>query len=323
MPYPDATVSAIVNTPSDVQVTSNQAAYTLAISNGGEVAVGPGAILTVATNFSITGGGTLSVDPNGAFFVGGTVTFDAGNLSGGPISAAAYQLNDGTVSADLSGPGGLTVGVGGTASASPSGSDGPTSTSDTVTLSGTNTYVGGTVVNAGTLVISTASALPAGTSLTVGAGGVFVFNPSQAGSSSSAAGVAAPAPDAAAASAVSTAMVAASTPANVAFTIPEPSTTTVCDVVQQVAVVASPLSTHLRTDAPAPAAAMASVTSDAVFKSYRSLSDRSVLPADDVQSARPWAWLAAIETSWNSAGQNQKTNSAVAALDEVLARFGV
>ena len=39
--YPDATVSAIVNTPSVVQVTSNQAAYALALSNGGEVSVGP------------------------------------------------------------------------------------------------------------------------------------------------------------------------------------------------------------------------------------------------------------------------------------------
>ena len=96
--YPNNTVSAIVDTPSDVQVTSNQAAYSLAIGNGGEVAVGAGAILSITGNFSIEGGGTLSVNPNGAFFTGGTVTIDAdSSLSGGPISAGGYQLNDGAV----------------------------------------------------------------------------------------------------------------------------------------------------------------------------------------------------------------------------------
>jgi autotransporter-associated beta strand protein len=166
LPYPDNTVSAMVETPlltpSVVQVTSNQAAEALTIGLGGQVAVGPGAVLSVTANTSVTNGGTLSVDPNGAFFTGGTLTLDtAGNLSGGPITAAAYQLNDGTASADLSGPGGVTKDTGGT-----------------VTLSGTNTYADGTAVDAGTLVVTSANALPDGTSLTVGAGGVFIFDPS-------------------------------------------------------------------------------------------------------------------------------------------------
>ncbi len=305
LPYPDATANAIVDTPSLVQVTSAQAANALAISGGGQVAVAANASLVVTSDTSLTGGGTLNV--NGLFSTGGTFTLDTGgSLTGGSITAAAYQLNEGMASANLSGPGGLTKG-----------------TSGTVILSGSNSYAGGTVVNAGTLVDASANSLPDGTSLTVGAGGVFVFDPSQAASSVSAAGVAASAPVAAAASAASTAMVTASTPANAAFTVSESSTTSVCDAVQQVSVVASPLTTHFRTDVPAPMAAMASVTSDVVFKSYRSPSDRSVSPADDAHSARPWAWLAAIETFWNSAGQNQKSDSAVAALDEVLARFGV
>ena len=48
----------------------------------------------------------------------------------------------------------------------------------TLVLSGTNSYSGGTAVNAGTLVVTGSSALPSGTALSVGAGGVLVFDPS-------------------------------------------------------------------------------------------------------------------------------------------------
>ena len=52
----------------------------------------------------------------------------------------------------------------------------------TLILSGTDTYTGGTDVAAGTLAVKTSPALPAGTSLTVGAGGTFIFDPSFTGS---------------------------------------------------------------------------------------------------------------------------------------------
>jgi len=52
----------------------------------------------------------------------------------------------------------------------------------TLVLSGSNSYAGGTTVNGGELVATSSTALPDGTSLTVGAGGTFVFDPSQAGS---------------------------------------------------------------------------------------------------------------------------------------------
>ncbi|MGO9111612.1 MAG: beta strand repeat-containing protein [Thermoguttaceae bacterium] len=48
-------------------------------------------------------------------------------------------------------------------------------------LSGSNNYRGSTTVNAGTLVVTSDSALPNGTSLSVGAGGTLIFDPSQAG----------------------------------------------------------------------------------------------------------------------------------------------
>jgi len=51
--------------------------------------------------------------------------------------------------------------------------DGP----GTLVLAGSNTYTGATSVDLGTLVATTGTALPGGTSLTVGAGGTFVFDP--------------------------------------------------------------------------------------------------------------------------------------------------
>ncbi len=50
--------------------------------------------------------------------------------------------------------------------------------SGVMVLSGNNSYDGGTTVNEGTLVVTSSTALPDGTSLTVGAGGTFVFDPS-------------------------------------------------------------------------------------------------------------------------------------------------
>ena len=52
----------------------------------------------------------------------------------------------------------------------------------TQVLSGDNTYSGGTWVEAGTLILNDGAALPDGSSLTVGAGGTFIFDPSVAGS---------------------------------------------------------------------------------------------------------------------------------------------
>ena len=76
------------------------------------------------------------------------------------LPAAGSQL---TISGGISGQGGLTVNAPGT-----------------LVLSGANGYTGGTTVSTGTLVLGNSSAIAAGTGLTVGAGGVFVFDPSSA-----------------------------------------------------------------------------------------------------------------------------------------------
>ena len=51
----------------------------------------------------------------------------------------------------------------------------------TLVLSGSNRFTGGTIVEAGTLIVNNSSALPDGTTLTVSAGGTFIFDPSQTG----------------------------------------------------------------------------------------------------------------------------------------------
>ena len=73
-------------------------------------------------------------------------------------------------------------------------------------------------------------------------------------------------------------------------------------------------------DAPAAAtpAALFKVAIDAVFTSYQRAEERTVAP-----SARPWAWLAAMESSWNSLDQNKTTVSAIAAWDSVPAWYGI
>jgi phytoene dehydrogenase-like protein len=80
---------------------------------------------------------------------------------------------------------------------------------------------------------------------------------------------------------------------------------------------------HFRTGAAVTAATMSRATIEAVFASHRSVLDPTVAPAGNAQSAGAWAWLAAIESPWNSSDQNKTTDSTVAALDKVLARFGL
>ena len=60
-------------------------------------------------------------------------------------------------------------------------------------LSGSDAYTGGTTVEGGVLMITTAAALPTGSSLAVGAGGTFIFDPTATAAPVVAAGSAAPA----------------------------------------------------------------------------------------------------------------------------------
>ncbi len=108
-------------------------------ASSGSVSIGP-ATLEVAGN--IADGRNISLtDPRATIQIDPSFTYS----------------NSGT----LSGTGGLSL-------------TGP----GTLILSGSNTYGGGTNVDAGTLEALCASAIPDGTNLAVGAGGTFVFDPS-------------------------------------------------------------------------------------------------------------------------------------------------
>jgi autotransporter-associated beta strand protein len=93
-------------------------------------------------------------------------------LSGGTLTVNGVTLSVPTwlqSAGELRGTGGLTV----TQSMTMNGSG-------TLILSGTNAYTGGTFVNSGTMIQTSRLSLPEGSSLTIGAGGTFIYDPSQA-----------------------------------------------------------------------------------------------------------------------------------------------
>jgi len=117
---------------------------------------GAGSILN-----SNTGASVLTLSPTG-----GTTTFSGMIQGGGTLGTISLVMSgSGTqvLAGSILGPESLTVNAG------------------TLILSASNTYNGGTAVNGGTLIATSAYALPGGTSLTVGARGTFIFDPSTAG----------------------------------------------------------------------------------------------------------------------------------------------
>lgn len=117
---------------------------------GGTAINGGGLIATHARALST---GPVDISNGAALYVGanlvnvGTVTLNEGFIAdmGGTLSASAFSLKSGFVTAVLSGGGALAK-----------------STAGTVTLSGANTYSGGTFVTGGTLALANASALGSG-----------------------------------------------------------------------------------------------------------------------------------------------------------------
>jgi autotransporter-associated beta strand protein len=148
--------------------------------------IGAGALILSGSN-TYSGGTTIS---SGTLQVGNSSALGAGGLSIGPATMdVAGNFADGrnisltdpdaTIQVDpsfaysnsgtLSGTGGLSL-----------------TGSGTLILSGSDNYTGGTIVTGGRLVAESASALPSDTSLTIGAGGTLIFDPSMAGASATA-----------------------------------------------------------------------------------------------------------------------------------------
>ena len=112
---------------------------------------------TLADSGAVTvNGGTLDLGSNSDTV--GTVTLTSGAItgSGGVLTGSGFAVSAGTVSAVLGGTGALTKGTAGT-----------------VTLTGANTYTGGSNINAGTLVVATGGAIGTSNSLVMVNGGTL------------------------------------------------------------------------------------------------------------------------------------------------------
>jgi autotransporter-associated beta strand protein len=176
-----------------------------------------------------------------------------------------------------------------------------------VTLSQTNTYTGGTAVQGGTLIATCSGAVPSGGSLTVGAGGVFVFDP--AATAATIASTTASATPAIAAGAVQ-GLAAGDSPAG-PVTVGETQAGPLAAVV-----VSSGSSIATMPVAPRHSAAIAATS--------RGRADAAV--AHDTVIARRYTGDSAAAEAWwstlSSRGQDHKKPAAIQALDAVWAAYG-
>lgn len=110
---------------------------------GGVLALsGAGTLGNPLSTLTVSGG---ALDLNSSSFSGGPVVVSGGTIQNGTLAPASLAAQSGTISANLTG-GSLTL---------------TKTTTGTLTLSGTNTYGGDTIVTAGVLGLASAGALPA------------------------------------------------------------------------------------------------------------------------------------------------------------------
>ncbi len=127
------------------------------IVQGGTLKASMAGTLGATTGALTVSGGTL--DLGGASHTAGTVTISGGTISDGILTGSSYAGQSGTVSAQLAGSAALTK-----------------TTTNTLTLSGTNTYTGITTISSGLLAINadaklgTAPGSPVANSLTINSG---------------------------------------------------------------------------------------------------------------------------------------------------------
>ncbi|MFM2196570.1 MAG: hypothetical protein RLZZ505_2 [Verrucomicrobiota bacterium] len=145
-----------LNSSGTVTLDGSSAATAVNVT-GGTLTLGAANRLNDSAALTVSGG-ALALGANNDTV--GTVTLTGGSITGtsGTLTGSSYAVQNGSISAILGGSGTLTK-----------------STAGTVTLSGANTYSGGTLLNAGTLVASNASAFGTG-SITIASGSTLDFS---------------------------------------------------------------------------------------------------------------------------------------------------
>jgi autotransporter-associated beta strand protein len=299
-------VGSLTVTQEVLTVNSTETTDALELSSNVQAVIGSGGNLTVNNPVELDPGGEVSIVNGGSATLPGVslqpgaegVNFDSGTLQAGggfatsaPISIAAGGATidsngfDMSLMGSLTGPGGVTtVGAG------------------SVALLGTNTYAGGTVVSAGTLIAGSRGALPVGSALMVGADASLLFG----NQNSVSAGIAVPVAGSAGNVTVATATMTRSAGADTTRTAAFDTATKVTPA--KVPMIGSVL---LKT-ANMPAGISASAIHDA-----------AILAAPSKNAARDMIWLDDFygELSFASAGQNARLSEAALALEAVLAEY--
>jgi autotransporter-associated beta strand protein/predicted outer membrane repeat protein len=186
-----------------------------------------------------------------------------------------------------------------------------------VALSGTDSFSGGTQVLGGTMVLDSASALLDGSSLTIGAGAASIFGSVQT-SAMAAVPMAAAAPSPAAATS------GASPDPRADFSPPQSEIAAGLPTSPRVAAPTATLSSAPAVSASSPVMErqvknLSYVPAiDAVFTPHRRADGPADASPDIAPSLGAWSWLSSIESS-----QHKPTGPKVAALDKVLAEFGL
>jgi fibronectin-binding autotransporter adhesin len=147
------------------------------ISGTGSLTKNSAGTLTLSGASTYSGGtvinaGTISVGNNNNLGGASSLTFDSGTLltTAEITSSRPITLNAGGGTFDTNGFNSTFSGVfGGTGALNKNGAG-------TLTLSGTNTYSGDTLINAGTLQLGATNSLPFGTNVQINAGATFDLN---------------------------------------------------------------------------------------------------------------------------------------------------
>lgn len=147
--------ASLTKSGSGIVTLNNSNTYTGGTTvNAGTLKLGSGTTLANSGDVTVSGG---TLDLNGFTETVQDVSLTSGSITGGTLNAASYDVQAGSISANLGNTAATLTKTG----------------AGTVTLSGTNSYTGGTLVNQGTLQADSSGALPVGGAVSVAGGAIL------------------------------------------------------------------------------------------------------------------------------------------------------